>query len=73
MAHFNRLWHWVLVKNPTGLACLLTIWGVGIFYTIVALAGLVPQHNIPLALKFCGASGLALFVVMPFVIRICRA
>jgi hypothetical protein len=61
----RRVWHWVLLKNPLGLACLVTAWGVGAVYALAALTGLLGHANVPLVLKFCGLAGLALFVAVP--------
>lgn len=69
----RKLWFWILLKNPTGLACLLTAWGIGILYVAIALTGLMPGLNSPLAVKFCGIAGVVVFAVMPLLIRVFRA
>ena len=68
----QKIWHWVLLNNPTGLACLVTAWGVGAAYALAGFAGFLGAANIPLALEFCGIAGLALFVVVPVLQRIFR-
>jgi hypothetical protein len=73
MKLLRQLWYWVLLKNPTGLACLLTAWGIGILYSALAYTGLMSGLNAPLAMKFSGIAGLAFFVVMPILIRIFRS
>jgi hypothetical protein len=66
------VWHWVLLNNPLGLACLVTVWGIGAVYALAALTGLLGDANVPLALKFCGIAGLALFVVVPILRKLLK-
>ena len=73
MEHLQKLWNWVLIKNPSGLACLVTAWGIGAVYATLSYTGLVAGLNAPLALRFCGAAGLALFVAVPILLRVFRS
>jgi len=66
----RRVWHWVLIKNPVGLASLLTAWAIGILFSGLALTGLMSGLNASLIMKFFGIAGPVLFVVVPLLIRI---
>lgn len=68
----KKLWHWLLIKNPLGLACILTAWGLGAVYVALAFTGLVSGLNAPLVMQFCGIAGLALFLVMPLLAKLFR-
>jgi hypothetical protein len=73
MSSLKQLWHWVLIKNPLGLACLITAWAIGAVYVVIALTGLVAGLNAPLAFKFCGIAGVFLFFLVPLLARVFRA
>lgn len=68
----QKIWYWVLLKNPAGLACLVTAWGFGAAYALAGFTGLLGGVNIPLVLKFSGIAGLAIFVAVPVLQRIFR-
>lgn len=65
MLSLKKIWLWLLLKNPGGLACLLTIWGIGLIYFLAAHLGLIEGANVPLALRYCGIAGVLLFIFMP--------
>jgi hypothetical protein len=58
------------LKNPSGLACLLTSWGMGAIYSIAAYFGLVETASVWLVIQYCVIVGLVLFIAMPVILKL---
>jgi hypothetical protein len=69
MLKLKKLWHWLLLKNPGGLACLLTLWILGIIYSTLVFMGLL-AGDVAFAIRFCLIGGVLLFILVPIVTKL---
>lgn len=65
MSFIRKLWIYVLLKNPSGLTCLITIWGLGGVYWVASIAGLVERVDGWAMFKVLAACGLFAFFFFP--------
>ncbi len=70
MLTLKKIWLWLLLKNPAGLAYLLTVCGIGLLYLLASFLGLIEGANIPLVLRYCGIAGALLFISMPLLSKL---
>ncbi len=68
----KRIWLWLLLNNSSGLACLITVWLIGILAIAASETGLVSGINVAFTFRYCLLSGIGLFAFLPIVERLFR-
>lgn len=66
----KKIKNWLLLKNPGGLALLLTAWIFGGLYAAADFLDLIEDANSPFMLKFCLIVGIVLFVTAPLILKL---
>lgn len=66
----RKVFTWIMLKNPAGLACLLAVLGVGAVYFVCAMLGLLGDVDLVSAAKLLGVASLVGFFGVPLLIRL---
>lgn len=65
MGPIKKLWIYVLLKNPSGLTCLIVIWGLGGIYWLASVFGVVERVDDWIMFKVLVSCGLFAFFFFP--------
>lgn len=66
----NRIWRWLLLNNPSGVACFLTVLALAVVYFLLALVGFLNIRSVPMAMRALAVVGVVMFFVAPLLVKI---